>query len=175
MDSLALTAPFFDPASAAVRELVARFNPDELIVGFQPTLSSYSGSSLADAASRVARAEFHDLPETDRRLSHGKLVEWTVGGTSTAMVGSPNLSYAALLAATARGGNCELAAVFPVDQSLMPEGTNVALESLRARSTLPTESQSRVITPVTLLGARREELGITVELLAGSVEAIVIE
>ena len=175
VNSLTVTAPFFDRGSAAVGELVARFDPDELIVGFQPTLSSYSGSSLAEAAARVARAEFRDLPEADSRLSHGKLVEWTVDGKATAMVGSPNLSYAALLAATARGGNCELAAVFPVDQSLLPEGTNVALETLRSRSTIPTEPQSRVTPPVTLLGARREELGITVELLAGSVAAVVIE
>ncbi|GFG67084.1 hypothetical protein MKUB_45740 [Mycobacterium kubicae] len=175
VNSLTLTAPFFDRASAAVGELVARFDPDELIVGLQPTLSSYSGPSLAEATARVARTEFRDLPETDSRLSHGKLVEWTVDGKATAMVGSPNLSYAALLAATARGGNCELAAVFPVDQSLLPEGTNVALEALRSRSTIPTEPQSRATPPVTLLGARREALGITVELLAGSVAAIVIE
>lgn len=175
VNSLTLTAPFFDPAAVAVRELVARFKPDELIVGFQPTLGSYSGPSLADAATGVTRCEFRDLPESDNRLSHGKLVEWTVDGKATAMVGSPNLSYAALLAATAGGGNCELAAAFPVDQSLLPEGTNVALETLRARSTIPTEPQSRVTPPVTLLGAQREELGITVELLAGSVEAIVIE
>ncbi|OBF48779.1 hypothetical protein [Mycolicibacterium monacense] len=175
VNSLALSAPFFDPASAAVRELVARFNPEELVVGFQPTLSSYSGSSLAEAVARVAQAEFRDLPETNGRLSHGKLVEWTVDGKLTAMVGSPNLSYAALLADTARGGNCELAAVFPVDQSLMPEGTNVALETLRTRSTIPAEPQSRSNPPVTLLGARREELGITVELLAGLVAAIIIE
>ncbi|WP_141681250.1 hypothetical protein [Mycobacterium malmoense] len=175
VNSLALTAPFFDRASAAVGELVARFDPDELIVGLQPTLTSYSGSSLAEAAARVARAEFRDLPETDSRLSHGKLVEWTVDGKATAMVGSPNLSSAALLAATAQGGNCELAAVFPVDQSLLPEGTNVSPETLRSRSTVPTEPQSRVTPQVTLLGARREELGITVELLAGSAAAIVIE
>ncbi|OBG23490.1 hypothetical protein A5765_18825 [Mycolicibacterium celeriflavum] len=175
VDSLTLTAPFFDRASAAVRELVARFTPDQLTVGFQPTLSSYSGSSLAEAAARVARAEFRDLPETDRRFSHGKLVEWTVEGKSTAMVGSPNLSYAALLAATGRGGNCELAAVFPVDQSLLPDGTNVAVETLRSRSTIPTEPQSRATPPVTLLGARREELGITVELLARPIATIVIE
>ncbi|MDV3136762.1 hypothetical protein [Mycobacterium sp. 29Ha] len=175
VDSLAMSAPFFDPASAAVRELVTRFNPKDLIVGFQPTLSSYSGSSLAEAVTRVGHAEFRDLPETNGRLSHGKLVEWTVDGKSTAMVGSPNLSYAALLAATARGGNCELAAVFPVDQSLMPEGANVALEALRTRSTVATEPQSRSTPPVTLLGARREELGITVELLAGPVAAIIIE
>ena len=31
VDSLALAAPFFDPASAAVRELVTRFKPEQLI------------------------------------------------------------------------------------------------------------------------------------------------
>lgn len=175
VNTLTLTAPFFDRASTAVRDLVTRFNPDQLIVGFQPTLSSYSGWSLAEAAAGVERVEFRDLPELDRRLSHGKLVEWTVDGKSTAMVGSPNLSYAALLTSTHRGGNCELAAVFAVDQSLLPDGTNVALEVLRCRSTIPTQPPSHSKPPVTLLGARRDELGITVELLAASDAAIVIE
>lgn len=175
VDSLRLAAPFFDPASAAVRELAARFTPDELVIGIQPTLSSYSGPTLVDAVSQVTRAEFRDLPEADRRLSHGKLLEWTVGGKSTAMVGSPNLSYAALLASTTQGGNCELAAVFPVDQSIFPEGEDVALETLRSRSTMQTETDHRQVPPVTLLGARRTEDGITVELLASSATAIVIE
>ena len=175
VDSLALAAPFFDPASSAVRELVARFKPDQLIVGFQPTLSSYAGSSLVDAAGQAAHAEFRDLPEADRRMSHGKLVEWALEGQHMAMVGSPNLSYAALLASTDQGGNCELASVFGVDQSLMPEGTNVALDVLRTRSTMPADSQSRQKPPVTLLGARRQDDGITVELLAGTDAAILIE
>ncbi len=175
VDSLALAAPFFDPASSAVREFVARFKPDQLIVGFQPTLSSYAGSSLVDAAGQAAHAEFRDLPEADRRMSHGKLVEWALEGQYMAMVGSPNLSYAALLASTDQGGNCELAAVFGVDQSLMPEGTNVALDVLRTRSTMPADSQSRQKPPVTLLGARRQDDGITVELLAGTDAAILIE
>jgi hypothetical protein len=175
VDSLKLAAPFFDRASAAVRELSARFTPDELVIGIQPTLSSYSGRSLVDAVSQVTRAEFRDLPEADRRLSHGKLLEWTVDGKSTAMVGSPNLSYAALLASTKRGGNCELAAVFSVDQSIFPEGIDVALETLRSRSTMQTEADERQVPPVTLLGARRTEDGITVELLANSAADIVIE
>lgn len=175
VDSLKLAAPFFDPASAAVRELAARFIPDELIIGIQPTLSSYSGRTLVDAVSLVTRAEFRDLPEADRRLSHGKLFEWTVDGKSTAMVGSPNLSYAALLASTRRGGNCELAAVFSVDRTILPEGKDVALETLRSRSTMQTESDHRQVPPVTLLGARRAEDGITVALLATSAAPIVIE
>jgi hypothetical protein len=175
VDSLKLTAPFFDPASVAVRELAARFIPDELIIGIQPTLSSYSGPTLVDAVGQATRAEFRDLPEADRRLSHGKLLEWTVGEKSTAMVGSPNLSYAALLASTQQGGNCELAAVFSVDRSIFPEGKDVALETFRSRSTMQTESDHRQVPPVTLLGARRAEDGITVELLAASATAIVIE
>lgn len=175
VNSLRLAAPFFDPASAAVRELAARFTPDDLVIGIQPTLSSYSGATLVDAVSQVTRAEFRDLPEADRRLSHGKLLEWTADGKSTAMVGSPNLSYAALLASTERGGNCELAAVFPVDHSIFPEGRDVALETLRSRSTMQTETDHRQVPPVTLLGARRAEDGITVELLANSAADIVIE
>jgi type IV pilus biogenesis protein CpaD/CtpE len=175
VDLLKLAAPFFDPASAAVRELASRFRPSELVIGLQPTLSSYSGSTLADAVARVGRAEVRDLPEADGRLSHGKLVEWTVDGTSTAMAGSPNLSYAALLASTNQCGNCELAAVFSVDQTIFPEGENVALETLRSRSTMPAQTERRLVAPVMLLGARRSEDGITVELLADTPTDVIIE
>ncbi|MBX7447202.1 hypothetical protein GR927_04315 [Mycolicibacterium sp. 3033] len=175
VDSLKLAAPFFDPAAVAVRELAARFDPDGLVVGLQPTLSSYSGSTLADALTQVGRAEFRDLPEADRRLSHGKLVEWTVDDTSTAMVGSPNLSYAALLASTKQGGNCELAAVFSVDQSIFPEGKSIALETLRSRSTTPAQTERRLVAPVTLMGARRSDEGVTVELVADTTTDVVIE
>ncbi|TMS54784.1 hypothetical protein [Mycobacterium sp. DBP42] len=175
VNSLALSAPFFDYASAAVRELVGRFKPKSLIVGIQPRLGSYDGVSLVAATAHVPSAAFRDLPDSDGRVSHGKLVEWTVDGKSTALIGSPNLSYAALLSSTEEGGNCELAVVFPVDQTLLPEGTDVAVETIRQRSTLSAAAEPRLSPPVTLLGARRELQGITVELIVESSVPIVIE
>lgn len=173
--SLALSAPFFDYASAAVRELVARFKPKDLIVGIQPRLGSYDGASLAAATAHVPGTLFRDLPDSDGRVSHGKLVEWSVDGKSNALIGSPNLSYAALLSSTEKGGNCELAVIFPVDQTLLPEGTNVAVETIRQRSTLSEVAEPRQSPPVTLLGARREPEGITVELIVDSSVPVVIE
>ncbi len=175
VDSLRLSAPVLDVESAAVRALIKRFDPTEVIVGVQPTFSSYHGASLADAIAQVANAQIRALSESDRRISHGKLVEWAVGQHITAMVGSPNLSYAALLSSTQQGGNCELAAIFPVSQSLLPEGTSVALDTLRSRSTIPPRAESRQFPPVVLLGARRSDQGIAVELLANTTAAIVIE
>lgn len=173
--SLRLSAPFLDAESTAVRALIKRFGPHEVIVGLQPTFGSYHGPSLADAIVPVANAEIRDLPESDRRVSHGKLVEWVTGENITALVGSPNLSYAALLASTRQGGNCELAAIFPVARSLLPEGNDVALETLRGRSTITTRAQPRLLAPVTLLGARRAEQGITIELIADTTATIIIE
>jgi hypothetical protein len=175
VDSMRLSAPFLDPASAAVGKLIDRFSPAELVIGLQPTLASYSGSSLVDAAGSRVSVEFRDLSEADGRLSHGKLVEWVRGGKIAAMVGSPNLSYAALLASTKQGGNCELAAVSPVEQSLLPEGMDVALETIRSRSTIPSETSPRRLAPLTLLGARHEGDSIAVELIVGTVASIVIE
>lgn len=175
VNSLALSAPFFDHASAAVRELVTRFNPKELIVGVQPRLGSYDGASLAAVTAHIPGAMFRDLSDSDGRVRHGKLVEWTVDGKPTALIGSPNLSYAALLSSTERGGNCELAVSFPVDQTLLPEGTNVAVETIRQRSNLSATEERRQSPPVTLLGARREPEGITVELIMDSSVRIVIE
>lgn len=175
VNTLALSAPFFDHASAAVRDLLARFKPKDLIVGIQPRLASYNGASLAAATAHLPGAVFRDLPDSDGRVSHGKLVEWTVDGESTALIGSPNLSYAALLSSTEKGGNCELAVIFPVDQTLLPEGTNVTVETVRQRSTLSAAAEPRQSPPVTLLGARREPEGITVELIVDSSVPIVIE
>lgn len=175
VDTLTLSAPFFDPASAAVRELAAHFNPGAVIIGLQPNLGSYNGETLVEALAHAPTVVFRELSDSDGRVSHGKLVEWTVDGESTAMVGSPNLSYAALLSSTNRGGNCELAAYFPVTQTLLPEGTNVAIDVLRSRSTIPTAEKPRQIPPMTLLGARREPEGIVVELVISSDSSIVIE
>uniref|UniRef100_UPI003D8AE38F phospholipase D family protein n=1 Tax=Gordonia sp. B7-2 TaxID=3420932 RepID=UPI003D8AE38F len=159
---LNLSAPFLDPKSNAVASLVERFQPQRIAIGIQPTLGSYDGRSLADALAAVPAYEIRYLDET--RTSHGKLVEWTAGGEWRALVGSPNLSAAALLRATNNHGNCELAAIYDNSVSLLPEGSIAAAADLRARRTISdaheAESDDDVLT---LLGVKRSPGGIDVE------------
>ncbi|WP_139808257.1 hypothetical protein [Mycobacterium avium] len=173
--SLHLTAPFFDRQAAAVRALIAQMRPESVIIGVQPSLSSYDGAALVAAAESASRSQFRHLSENGHRISHGKLVEWATGGAMTAMIGSPNISRAALLAATADGGNCELAVIHPITQSLLPQGVSAAPHVVRARCTLPTVEQVRRETLVTLLGARRINTGIHVEVRTTAPATLTIE
>ncbi|MFD9669826.1 hypothetical protein ACFWAY_51175 [Rhodococcus sp. NPDC059968] len=170
MRALHLSAPFLDRTSSAVAALTARMTPQQLIVAVQETVSWYDGATLVEATETVPSVEFRFLD--DARTSHGKLIEWIDGTGTTALVGSANLTRAALLTTTRNGGNCELVAAHPVGQTLLPEGiTTVDATGMRARSTTPSaESRRRV--PLTLLGARWHDDAILVELhtkVAGSI------
>ncbi|MFI6168539.1 hypothetical protein ACIBCN_17305 [Nocardia sp. NPDC051052] len=173
VSSLGLSAPFFDPAADAVRALVARLEPDEITIALQEKLSQFCGESLVAATSSVDHVEFQFID--DQRTYHGKLVEWTGDAGRTAMVGSANLSRSALLLSTREAGNCELVALFPTPESLVPEGDTVGPDQIRRRSTVPAERTRRQPVPLTILGARRLADGIEVELVARRGGAITIE
>jgi len=173
--SLRLSAPFFDRDGAAVRALVDRMQPAELTIAMQPTLGSYSGETLTAAVEVVEAVEFRHLSEEGNRISHGKLVEWTDGVTTKAMIGSPNLSRDALLKSTSAGGNCELAVIYPVAESLLPDGACVPQDDVRSTNTLPVVVEGRSASAVTVLGARRTETTVVVELVASVAATVVIE
>ena len=166
--SLNLSAPFFDPQSAAVRALIQRLRPSEVTVGLQPMLSSYDGQTLTTATGFAGRSQFRHLSEDGHRIRHGKLIEWSAGGKLVAKIGSPNLGRAALIVPTSAGGNCELAVISPVPQSLLPEGVSASHQDVRRCSTISTIAIARPVAAVTLLGARSIETGIAVELVPPS-------
>ncbi|MFC8527515.1 hypothetical protein [Nocardia sp. NPDC057227] len=174
VDNLRLSAPFLDPGSRAVAELVARMSPRRVAVAVQEKLSWYDGATLAEATAHVAEVEFRFLDEC--RTSHGKLIEWAIGSEVTALVGSANLTGAALLRSTDRGGNCELGAGHPVEHSLLPDGTSVVTSAeMRILSTTPARDTSGDRVPLILLGARRGRDEVQVELLARSPISATIE
>lgn len=174
VDTLHVSAPYLDADAAALAALVARLQPKSLTVALQPGLSSYDGGKVAAAARRVNQVEFRWLSEQGQRLSHGKLVEWRRGDALSAMVGSPNLSRVALLMATRHGGNCELAAVSPVADSLLPEGVAAEESEIQLRYTIsPVDNRTAAV--LTLLGARANDRGIAVEMLCRKAARITIE
>jgi hypothetical protein len=171
--SLRLTAPDFDGRSQAVRALVTRLSPGEVDIAVQRTLSQYNGQTLSEATSSVPRVGFWFLDED--RTSHGKLVEWFVGEVTTALVGSANLSFAAMLATTEAGGNCELMASYPVSGSLLPEGTSADRGEIQGFNTITAEPRVARGAVLTVLGARRLQDVIVVELVTTASEPITIE
>ncbi|WP_054187249.1 MULTISPECIES: hypothetical protein [Rhodococcus] len=173
-DVLRMYAPFFDPASAAVNSLIDKLRPQRAVVAVQPRWSQFHGEGLVEAISELPTAEFRLLDEN--RLRHGKLVEWTSDGRVTALVGSANITRAAMLKATQAGGNCELAAMYPAPHTLMPDGAPISPANLRVLSTIPAaEQRPKPAVPVTILGARRQQDLIGVELLSTGVAPISIE
>ncbi|KJK51668.1 hypothetical protein UK23_05980 [Lentzea aerocolonigenes] len=173
VEALGLTAPFFDAKSRAVRNLIARLLPGRVDIAVQPTLSQYNGKSLTDVTSTVPHMEFWHLGE--ERTSHGKLVEWTLDGSTTALVGSANLSAAAMLNSTTVGGNCELVASYPVANSLLPREESAAHHVIQAQNTIPKDDGLRRPESLDLLGARRRDDVIVVELVTNIRVPIAIE
>ncbi|EHR58960.1 phospholipase D-like domain-containing protein [Saccharomonospora cyanea] len=171
--SLRMTAPFFDAQAAAVQALIARFAPDQVTLAVQPNLSQYDGRALDHASAAVPRTEFRFLGED--RTRHGKLVEWTANGDTTALVGSANLSAAAMLTTTAAGGNCELVVSYSVAGSLLPDGARVGRAALVTRNTIPAEPSDARAAALTVFGARRLPDLIRVELATTTRQPITIE
>lgn len=174
VDVLRLSAPFFDPLGRAVRELVARMRPDRVEIAVQPNWSSYCGDALVDATSAASEVAFRFAEED--RACHGKLIEWFTGDVISALVGSANLSVAALLTSTSQGGNCELVAAYPITASLLPDGAATPPAELRTHNTLADRPSGDDQPALTVLGGRRmpDDI-IVVEFITSTSQPITIE
>ena len=170
---LRLAAPFVDPSGQAVRDLVDRAAPSRLRIALQRDLSSYNGPALLDSTAAVEDVEFRDVD--DQRTMHGKLIEWTdPSGGVTAVVGSPNLTSAALLGSVGEGRNCELAVAAPVRESLLPDTRTLSTAEVAARGW--NRSDIRDSRPgLHLLGCRVGQDGLDVELLSQYAVDVTIE
>jgi hypothetical protein len=118
VDELVIYGPFYDRAAQAVDALAGWMQPDRLRVLLQPDHAVVDGSHLAKVVARHG-GRVEPLAD-DRRYHHGKLIQWRHDGQWYALTGSPNPSRSALLQTIADGGNCELAVLAPVPESLAP-------------------------------------------------------
>lgn len=168
-----LAAPFIDPSGAAVRAILGRARPSRVRVALQSELSSFDGRTLTAAAGRT-EAEFREVDE--ERTMHGKLVEH-VGrdGRHHAMVGSANVTSAALLRTVREGGNCELAISAEVERSLLPDARRVSADEVAQWR--PSEERDREETtpPLRLLGARRLDRTIELIVVSGLAADVTVE
>ncbi len=157
-DELVVCCPFHDPGAKALGALIDRYDPGQVTVAIQPTLTVCDGPAID---SLVGARDGRVVQLDTDRYRHGKLVEVRVGGDRWALTGSANCSGAALLIPTSAGGNVELGLVGPVQQSLLPEGVAFDREALRAHGYTP----RRVDRPsIVVLGAARTDTGLEVVL-----------
>ncbi len=172
-DELHLVAPFVDPGGGAVRQLIARSSPRRMRVALQPGRSSFDGRALLDAARAVDDVAFTGVD--DARTLHAKLIEWTSAGETTAVVGSPNLTTAALGGAVRDGHNCELAVRAPVRMSLFPVGEPLTRAEVAATGWNRPDIDVRTRPLVRLLGCRRDDTGLVVELVCRDAVEVTLE
>jgi len=170
VDELCLYAPFHDPAGAAVKTLIDRFDPAVVRLAVQPGLTHIDGAVTAPLL--AGRGDLVVLDSSPYR--HGKLVEWRIGPQRWALTGSPNLSAAALLNRVGAGGNVELGVVASVDSSLFPEGEPAGFDALHTLEfpspTAPTSAQR-----VLLLSATRTGEGLRVLFAAPLPEPVEVQ
>ena len=174
VDELSITAPFFDPKSRAVTRLIQRLRPKSVSLALQPNLSHFDGPSLVRAMQQVTDHHVRYLAENSR-LSHGKLIEWTTEGRRRALIGSPNISTAALLRTPRQGANCELAVLHMTDSTLLPPGIPGATGDLLTRHTFPAQQSRPELDTLILLGARLSPDGLEVELVTRAPASVIIE
>jgi hypothetical protein len=142
-DEAIISSPFIDPAASAVRRISERLKPKRLEVALQPTFTSFDGDALANVLQEVG-GTVSNIVDT-KRYHHGKLVEWSVGDERFALTGSPNASVAALGLSMRQRGNCELALLQGITESLKPEvGEQSSLELIRGISSISTEIRAEL-------------------------------
>jgi hypothetical protein len=147
VDELIVASPFYDRKSSGLRDLLDRFQPKSTRLLIQRGDLVADGSSLAMLlAGRAGQAE----TIADDRYYHGKLVEWRAHGRRFALTGSPNVSAPALQQALTGSGNCELALLSEIAESLAPpSGGTITDEEL---ASIVFQSRDRSPPAITLLG-----------------------
>lgn len=134
VDELVIASPFYDRRGTALASLFDRFAPKRARILLQPRDLVADGTVLAGMLAAAGRSAESIAGE---RYHHGKLIEWTTTDSRRfALTGSPNLSAPALLRSLSEGGgNCELALLVEIEETLAPpSGGGIELEQLASIS-----------------------------------------
>lgn len=141
-----LYAPFHDPHGKGVAAVLQRLRPQRATVMVQPGLTVVVPEALersledSGVAWQVA-ADGENAAGQPQIYRHGKLIEWTTWtGDRFALTGSPNLSYAALVA-HADHGNTELAVLSPIIETLFPPVTPLTVAEVPLVQINPLEAR----------------------------------
>ncbi|GAA4610071.1 hypothetical protein BJY16_007656 [Actinoplanes octamycinicus] len=124
---LMLASPFLDHDVKALSMIGQHFNADE--VTFAVTYRAYADPDRLMAWAHATPAGLYLIGSG--RYHHGKLVQWTDDGGTHALVGSANITAAAMLRTTSsRYGNCELALLCDLGNGDLAPPLHYALESI---------------------------------------------
>lgn len=177
---LLLYAPFHDPGSAALKQVLARTQPSTVRLAVQSGWTHLDSTALSRVIndyvteSNATVEVVEDLAGKDGkkpRYRHGKLIEWvTQSGQRSALTGSPNLSVVALLKAVesttakASGGNYEIAVVGPITESLFPDGSPIDPSTVTTVAVEDDDKPTDKDAPIEprLLASTRTEIGIRI-------------
>lgn len=126
VDELGMASPFLDAEGVALTEVTRRLAPARATLALTVNAVGPTGplTRWRSDSRQVVAVE-------GERYHHGKLVEWRVGGSHTALVGSANLTSAALLRrAGDHAGNCELGLLLNLDGTLLPTASDEPVTDL---------------------------------------------
>ncbi len=131
---LLLYAPFHDEQALAIRQLIMRLAPAEVILAVQSNgRTVIQPQAIAQVISDLA-VPLHVIEDSATAYRHGKLIEGvSADGSRWALTGSPNLSRSALLLEAGRGGNIEAGIIASLPASLFPAGKPTSLDAVPAR------------------------------------------
>ncbi|MCF3139107.1 hypothetical protein LRQ04_07535 [Paenarthrobacter sp. AR 02] len=146
---LRLHAPFLDGEMAAVSALHERFSPTSSTLLLQPGLTILNPSTLEGFAKSSGMSVEAQLPQERSRYRHGKVIWWDGNAEPRCLMGSPNLSSAALLRTWRKGGNYETAVIGPAGDLTVPAGTSIDAESFIPGVTSSAKSELSVGTMIT--------------------------
>jgi hypothetical protein len=146
---LAIASPFLDTGNSALAAVTRRLRPATATLALTVNAVGPAGG-LAGWES----GQRHVTAIASSRYHHGKLIEWHAAGARTALVGSANLTAAALLRrADEPSGNCELGLLLDLpdpDTSLLPATADAPIEDLGEFLTPPGEGEHGAATPYLL-------------------------
>lgn len=182
VDALEISAPFHDPGARALASLIERYTASEVTVlaqrgravmdpGAMQRVAHAAGSRL----SFVQVAGDHELASNYR---HGKVVTALRDGRPVwTLVGSPNLSIAALLRGVP-SGNVELAVLHRYGRSLLPAPYAPVADVTALGYTIAVEDDDQedpLVSAPTLLEARAVAGGTEVVISRPALEGLVVE
>jgi hypothetical protein len=175
---LVFASPFLDEQARALRRLTTHFDAEQ--ISFAVTTNASADPEVLTAWATETGADLYAID--DSRHYHGKLVQWSDDEGTHAVVGSANITAAAMLRTTGeRRGNCELALLCRLDDADLtpPLGDRLSdADAVRGIVAEPQPEMARHLGAPQLLRALLDGSGVLVTLVAealGDIDALFLE
>jgi len=175
---LVFASPFLDNQAAALRRLTTHFDAEQ--ISFAVTTNASTDPDVLTAWATETGADLYAIDNS--RHHHGKLVQWSDDEGTHAVVGSANITAAAMLRTTGeRHGNCELTLLCRLDDTdLTPRlGDQLSdADAVRGIVAEPQPETARDLSAPQLLRALLDGSDVLVTLVTdtpGDIDALLLE